>query len=218
MNVADLLAPVLDILDRPDIEDRLMQYMPKAIRAAHSIQKFTYDRSRIYIPTPTINNNLVTLSSIDLPLLRDIVGVAAYTSYTTAIISAETVYYPGAVSSNNFKNLNTGYDKTDYYGFAYQQGYMRLGSNVTLSGVDSSVTLLELDVLVWPSYELDEFAEEYSTNSWIAEQAPELIEAFLLVRGASIAQQDDVLRTAMTSLMTTTEEFLREKTGEIYGG
>lgn len=218
MNVAELLAPVLDMLDRLDLEDRLMQYMPEAIRAVHSIQKFNRDKAVVYVPAPSILEGSVVLNPTVLPRVRDILKVNTYTAFGSSEISGITYYYPAGIPTIDYKNLNDGFSATDYYGFRYVNGYSRIGSNVTIVGVPSDTTLIEVHAMQWPSYEKIGITEDYETSSWIAEEYPQLIKAFLLYRGASLAQQAEMIRTAQEEMQNHTTLFLREFAGDIYNG
>jgi hypothetical protein len=118
----------------------------------------------------------------------------------------------------SYQNLNEGYAQRDYYGYTYNSGFLRMGQNITIKGVPDTTKLLEVKSVLWPTFEYNAITDEYSTNSWIVSEYPQLIQQLLMIYAATIAQQSDSLATARGELAQIREDFLNTFTGDIYSG
>lgn len=218
MTVDEMIADVAAFFDRQDMVTLLRTHFPKALRTAHSYQKFTKDLGNIYLPDPVIVNGRVSLTTAMLPQLQTLLALQGYSDYTSSVIGADTLYYPGTTDGVTYQNLNEGYATRDYYGFTYDSGYTMLGQNITVKGVPDTCKLLEVLAVLWPTFVYNGLSDSYSTNSWIMQEYPKLVRQLLLIQGATISQQADVLTTARTELAQIREDFLNSFTGDIYGG
>ena len=218
MLVDDLIAEVASFFDRYDMVTLLQKEFPKALRTAHSYQKFNRDLGTLYIPSPTIVNGRVNVLTHTLPQMQHLLAIAGYTDFTSSVIGTDTIYYPGTEDGIVYRNLNEGYAQQDYYGFSYLSGYTRLKNTITLKGIPATTTLLELKAVLWPTFEYNPITLAYSTNSWILEEYPELLKQLLTVYAATVSQQSDVLASARKALREAREDFLNTFTGDIYGG
>lgn len=218
MTVDEMIAEVAAFFDRQDMVTLLRTHFPKALRTAHSYQKFTKDLGTIYLPDPVIVNGRVYLTTAVLPQLQTLLEIKGYADYTSSVIGAETLYYPGNSDGVTYHNLNEGYAAKDYYGFTYDSGYTMLGQNITVKGVPGTCKLFEVLAVLWPTFTYNAFSDTYTTNSWIMQEYPKLIQQLLMIQGATISQQSDVLATARSELGQIREDFLNSFTGDMYGG
>lgn len=218
MTVDEIISKVAVFFDRHDLVEILRKQFPQALRTAHSYQKFNRDLGNIYLPEPVVVNNTVFITAATLPQFQTFLGLYGYTDYATSVIGADTFYYPGTSDGVVYRNLNEGYAASDYFGFRYESGFLQMGQTITLKGVPDTCKLLEVKAVLWPTFTYNSLSDTYSTNSWIAEEYPALLEQLLKVYAATVAQQTDVLQNARNELAQVREDFLNSFTGDIYGG
>lgn len=218
MTPQEIVDAAVDFLNRGDLAERLMRYLPQALRLAHSVQKFNRDLLVQYVPDPTVVNGTATVTSTELLRLRDIVAASSFAGYSSTGTAPNIVYTPTDLQYSEFQNLSAGYAQRDYFGWPYMYGWVQMGSNVSVQGLNEQTKMLVFNTLVWPTWDYNSFTKIYSTNSWIAELWPQLLIDHLIVYGARIAQQDDVLRNAQNALGLSQNQFIVEFTGDIYHG
>lgn len=218
MTPNEIVDQAVDFLDRPDLAESLLRYFPQALRLAHSVQKFKRDIQVQYVPDPSVVEGNTTLGSTQLTRIRDIIGISSYAAYSTMGTAPNLFYQPSELQSSTFKNLSSGYAQTDYFGWAYAQGWVQLGSTVTVRGLNDQTKLLAVQAIVWPSWVYNGLAETYSTDSWIAELFPQILVDHLTIYGARRAQQADVLREAQSMLGLSQNQLIVEFTEDIYNG
>lgn len=204
----ELTGQVADKYDRPDIDDKLYLQFASVLREAHSVELYTKDAADQYVPNPFISSNKTTISTSSLPKsIRRILSISSYNSFTGTGIEVDP-YIVGTVQQDNFKDISVGFDKTDYFGFKYDQTYAQLGSNITVNGVNQDTTMLVVTALTWPSWEKDIITDEWITDSWIMLEWPGLVEAILSVRACQIMQNTEAMATARTLLAAQRQEFI----------
>lgn len=216
--VADVVDNAITFLDRRDLQDLFFKKLPQIIRSVHALQKFRKDLAVYKIVDPVLIDSQLVLQPSDIPNIREIVQIDAFTGYHTSVVASAPVIVGDNQVSWEFRDLSTGQAKSDYFGFQYTHGWNVLGSNATVVGLDSSIKLLDIHAVVWPTWEYNAITDVYSSSSWILEQFPQLIEQHLIVLGARDSQNMPMLNNERSVLVDLQEEFLNEFTGDIYNG
>lgn len=215
--VAELVENAMAFLERRDLEDTLLKKFPQILRTVHSYEKYTHDLTVVQFPDPVLQDNRFYILPTQIPLLRDILDVKIYSGYHDSIIGTTPVKVGDNRIQQTFRDLSQGNSQADYFSYAYPQGWNKLGNQITLVGVSSDVKLIDVLCSVWPTWEYSAVKDSYTTNSWIMEKYPQLIEQHLLIYGAKNAQQTDVHNTAVNDLGDIYNQFLNEFAGDIYG-
>lgn len=215
--VAEVVDNAMAFLERTDLKDILLRKMPQILRTVHSYEKFNHDLTVFQFPDPTIVENKMYLQPADVPLLRDLLDIKIYSGYYDTIVGTTPVKAGVNQINQKFRNLSQGNDQEDYFGYTYAQGWRTIGTSVTIVGVSSDVKLVEALACVWPTWTYNAVLDTYTTNSWILDRYPQIIEQHLVIHGARNAQMADVLRTAENELVDIYNNFINEFTGDIYG-
>lgn len=216
--VAEVIDNAVDFLDRADLAPVFIKKFPQLLRTVHSYEKYTHDLALFKLPDPVLVDQKLYVAPGDTPDIRDLLQVRAYTAYHNSVINSVSTVVGDNQVAWQFRDLSANNDKTDYFGYVYQHGWYRLGNNITVVGLDSTVKLVELEALVWPTWEYNALTEVYSTNSWILEKYPQLLQQHLIVIGARDSQNTAMLQSEREELSETINSFLNEFTGDICNG
>lgn len=216
--VAEVVDNALSFLERRDLQDLFIKKLPQIIRSVHALQKFRKDLAVYKIVDPSLVDSQLILQPADIPNVREIVKIDAFTGYHTSVVGSSPVVVGDNPVSWEFRDLSIGQPDSDYFGFKYTHGWNVLGANATIVGLDSSIKLLDVYAITWPTWEYNAVTDVYSSSSWILEQFPQLIEQHLIVLGARDSQNMPMLNNERNTLITLQEEFLNEFTGDIYNG
>jgi len=164
MTPMQIIAQVLDNLERPDLESLAISRFRPALRAAHNVEIFRRDlvSESFLLSDYVVLDGKVTL---DVPeRFRKLIRV--YTTNAAGVVDKE------------FKDLGSKIEYKTYFGFQIQQTYNIFGSSLNVNGISTDATHAVLEFARFPSFEQDE-SDEWVTDSWIAIEAPEVIEAYL---------------------------------------
>lgn len=209
LTVTEMIAQVCDRYDRPDIDDKVLKQFQAVLRQAHTTDMYTKDLYTQYSPAPFISGNKASIITADFAKgIRKIHTISTYSSYT-GVGSEAFPYIPGTLIQDEFKDVSVDFNKTDYYGFAYEQTWAHLGRNITLNGIDASTTLVGIEGFCWPSFTLNIITEEYETDSWILEEYDEYIDALVAVRACTIIQNMEALTIAKSRAVEVRAEFIK---------
>jgi hypothetical protein len=217
MSVEDTLQNALDFLERQDLRATLLKRFPQILRTVHSYEKFTHDLKVYQVVDPVLVDSKLYVFPTDTPLLRDLVDVKTYTAHHTSMINGVPVVVGDNLVAQTYRDLSQGNDKTDYFGFKYEQGFYKVGNNITIVGISEDIKLVDMLCSIWPTWEYDSFTDTYSSNSWILEKYPQLIEQHLIAAGAANQQMTAMLNIARQELGGIANEFINEFAGDIYG-
>lgn len=217
MSVEETLQNALDYLERQDLRATLLKRFPQILRTVHSYEKFTHDLHVYQVVDPVLVDSKVYVFPADVPLLRDVADVKTFTSYHESVINSAPVIVGDNEVAQKFRDLSQGNARADYFGYKYEQGYYKMGNNLTFVGVSGDIKLIDMLCSVWPTWEYNAFTDTYTSNSWILEKYPKLVEQHLIAAGASNQQMTTMLNTVRQELGETINEFLNEFAGDIYG-
>lgn len=217
MSVEDTLQNALDFLERQDLRATLLKRFPQILRTVHSYEKFTHDLTVFQVVDPVLVDGKLFVFPADVPLIRDIVDVKTFTGYHNSVINGQPAIVGDNEVAQKYRDLSQGNSQTDYFGYKFEQGFYKVGNNITFVGVSTDIKLVDMLSSVWPTWEYDPFTDSYSSNSWILEKYPQLVEQHLIAAGAANQQMTTMLSTVRQELGNTVNEFINEFTGDIYG-
>lgn len=210
---SEIVEQVIDELERPDLFNKIAANFPAAVRSAHRVGEYRKDLKLAYLTSFTNVDGVVkSIIGTDLPNTRKFYHFHEYASFTqvgTAIYPQNPVYLGPYTERQGVEMVR------DYYGFEKTKVYSQVGRELILSGVSSQATCIETLALVWPNVVYNSLTQEYDADSWIMEECPELIQAYLRVRAAEILKSREHLQLAMNSLQSVRKEFTDGLAGEI---
>ncbi len=203
---------------RVDLTEKLQASFKSCLYSAHKIDKFARDLATVNITDPAILANKVALSlPMNLPRLREIRGVQQYLNYTIETDLSITPIQEIPVCAPGFQDLNGLIGTKNYFGFKYSQLYSIVGNMVNFSGIDSATKVLQVHGLFLPTYEEDPIDGDWITDSWIMEECPELVEAYLRYRLAEIIEDTKKLQIADMNIQRVRRDTLAAYSHELLG-
>ena len=209
LTIDELVVEVCDSIDRPDIHDRILKQFQEVLREAHSIDTYKRDLATQLIADPFVSSCQTSINTAQLAkTVRTIAKIETYNSYTGSGITLDP-YIPGIVQQDKFVDVSIGMGSADYFGFAYQQTWAKLGNTVTLNGVNQDTTMIGLTAICWPTYTYDALTALYSTDSWILVEADYLIKAILKTRCARLVQSQELLQTCRLAAAEARQTFIQ---------
>jgi len=210
MTPSDLIQAAMDFSSRPDLETELLNEFPALLRQAHSIQKYTYDIQVVHFANPTTVNGRFTIPILtQMPRLRDVYALRSYTAFTGD--GTDISPFVGTIESGiEWKHSIDASPKKDYFGFIHPYTYHIMGNNLTVLAVPQETSLLEFEAVMWPTWDYNALADTYSTNSWILDKKPSLVQWYLSLYASRRAQKDDLIAQCRVEIQQQERSFLLE--------
>lgn len=218
MSIDTIIDELTEELERPDLYSISETFIPACIREAHAIRRWTKDLAFSVVPDPEVDeDNRVRLSRVsEFPGMRDITQVKLYAGYTEPVTGTYLPFNEIPLSGEGFKNRNEMNDIKDYYGIRYQHLYSIVGTELLLQGVDSSTKAIEFKMLFWPTITRSQVDNKLTTTSWIVEEAPEVVKAYLRQKLAGVIQKERLIQTAQGTTRILREDLINSNEGEWY--
>ena len=204
MTPNELIAKVMLTHSRPDYSLELINQFPIALRGAHGVNEFRRDQKTVSVFDPLVSSGASTIEIMtDLPKLRKIKGIKLYSSYTGV---APDQVVGTEIPSKFVDILTTG--EFNYYGLTYQQTYSVFGTKLNLIGVDDSTVAVSVSGLFYPTFTLNVNTNEYETDSWIMQEFPEMVEAYLDLWAARKMKDAATIQTYGQALAMTRQQLI----------
>lgn len=213
MTPADLIQNICSEYERPDMIYRLQQKFPFCVRSAHSVERFSRDLAEAFILNPTILSGngslggLVQFTTMEsLPRCRELRGINLYKSYSEPT--------PGLIVPEDMIPLISPYVSSagrasvrDIYGYTIPNTFSQMGNTISLTGVSNETACIGVEYLAFPlTVFTDE--DEWETESWIMQDYPELIGAYLGRELAKMSDSRSLISSAESKLVQTRADFI----------
>lgn len=185
MTPLQIVSAVIAELERPDLRSMANDRFRTALHSAHGIEKFRRDLAD---DTFWLGNYTVLDGKVSIPIpvrFREMTRI-------------RTQKPAGTDLQTNFMDLKNKLELRDYWGRLQEQTYNIFGPSINLGGISTTATHVVFEYLRWPTYFLN--GAEYTTNSWIAAEFPELIKAYLRHELAMIVGDEDQKNAAATQV------------------
>jgi hypothetical protein len=217
MTPSEIISEVLSDLERPDMASKALAKFYQSLQSAHKVERLRRDLRTVYITNPSINNSRMTFVVTEVtPRSREIRSVNLYSGFSEPtpgqVIPDENkliyLYQP-------FIDIADALTATDYYGFKYPTTFSLMGALGTLKGVDTSTTCVEINYLAFPTFVESPVTGEYETDSWIADEFPQLIKAYLKWAIATVIDSQSLIQSAVSEVNFQRREFINTYVSDI---
>jgi hypothetical protein len=202
MTPAEIIAKVLDTLERPDLEAQAYNNFNSALKSAHSIEVF--QRDLVELPY-ALSEYAVVEGAVGVPVpgrLRKILRV----------FSTKT---DGSIVDQAFAFMGNKLELRNYFGFKQRQTYTIFANVMNIAGLSANADVLNVQYAAFPELAFDPESETWITDSWIAVEMPEVIEAYLQHRMASITEDANQINTAEKYIGMCRADLIRTYAAEI---
>lgn len=203
MTPAEIVAQVLDNLERPDLESMAYANLNSALKSAHGIEVFM--RDLVELPFD-LSAYAVVSGAVGIPLptrLRKILRI--YTTDSAGAVVDET-FIPKLNSVPRLKN---------YFGFTIENTYSVFGNTLNVKGMSANAANLNVQYAGYPELTFDALTSIWATDSWIAVEHPEIIIAYLQHRLATLVEDQNQVASAEKFIGLHRVELLRAYADEI---
>lgn len=212
MTPSEVVADLLELLERPDLESLAFSRFYSALQSAHKVERLRKDLYIGVISDPSVVQGKFTFVQDDyLPRCREVRNITLYKDYIVPSLPDDPIVIDPDKEiplSSPFVDLVDRVSARDYYGIKYPHTYTRIGSTVTLSGVSEQTKLIAITYLGFPSFSKDPISGEYESDSWILREFPQLVQAFLRQHLATVIDSDSIQSAAMRELAFQRQEFI----------
>lgn len=203
MTPAEIVARVLDTLERPDLEDIAINNLNSALKSAHSIEVFR--RDLVELPY-ALGDYAVVDGAVGIPIpprLRKITRI-----YTTD--STDAVIDEGFIPK-----LNSAPTMRNYFGFIIPNTYSLFGNVLNVKGMSAQAFTLNVQYASFPELVFDVDTSTWQTDSWIAVEYPEVIIAYLQHRVATMTEDAAQIGSAEKYIGMCRADLIRNYADEI---
>lgn len=214
MTPAEIISEVSIELARPDLETRLDAKLRQCIWEAHSLGKFRRDLVVVYVKNPVVEDSKVRVSISSLGRkFRGLYAMEAYANFEEDV-EGNVTSVSNKLSSDDLKRANAGSVHKDYYGLAHRNTFLQLGDELVFNYVDSQARILRIVLLSYPRFEQDLLDLEWTVDSWIMEEYPDVIKAGLFHKAYVMTQQQDMIKVSYSEVASAQLHFLSQVTQE----
>lgn len=211
MTPAEVIEPVLEILERPDLESMAYTRFNSALKSAHSIERLRQDLRTGYILNPSAVNEVVTFLKEDTaPRSREIYSIDLYQNFTeptpgnVIVLDADLITIP-----RPYVNVVDRIAAKDYYGYKYMHTYTLLGAIGRISGIEQGVKAIGVTYLSFPTFTRNLITSEYESDSWILTEFHEIVAAFLRQHLSTVIDSDSIKTDALREVAFQRQEFIK---------
>lgn len=198
---AQIIENVLDNLERPDLQSLAVSRFSKALRSAHSIELFRRDLTSV---SYTLSDYAVLNGRVGFPLPADYRKIYR-------IVGLDAAGIQQAV----FEDLKSQPELRTYYGVRKQRVFNIFGAVLNLEGVDSTITAIRLEYFKFPNFVSNSQTGEYTTDSWIAADSPEVVEAYLQHNLAMLTEDSAQIASAEKLVQMTRRDLINNYVEDI---
>lgn len=203
MTPLEVINEVIDDFERPDLFEVAERKFPQCLVSAHSVDSFARDLKEEIYPYNEllINNSAATIIPPD--------GFRKVWRLFTQTDS-------GNIVDKQFLDQTALISLRDYFGYRIPQTFNRFGNKLNVTGLSVNANNLHLHYLSFPVITVDTNGQ-MQADSWILQEFPQLVVAYLKYAVAPILQQESEVAAAQQQVLTYRREILSIYVEELLG-
>lgn len=204
MTPSDVINEVLDDLERDDLIQVAESKFQAALKSAHAVDSFAQDLMQVDFDITNLIVNQGKTSIVPPDGFRKVWDL-------------RTIDSSGGVFPDGFRNQRNLQTLRDYFGFQIPRTFSQFGKkNINLTGVDANASAIRLTYLSFPVVTVATDGT-LSADSWILDEFPQMVSAYLKWYLAPVTQQEDVANAAAQQVQNYHRELLSIYVEELLG-